>query len=354
MSATITMSNYIFSSQIDLHSKIVYAGLKKYSNSEGLCFPSRNTLAEICKISLSTLRKAINNLVEAKIVNKESRFRQNGSQTSNLYSLTPFMTSGDYYFKIRSDIFDLHLSEQEIIVYMYLCSCSNKDYECFPSIKQIANACSISQTSVKVAIKELIKRDLIIKDNQYRIDGGKRNNLYKIVTEEDNNIVNENEIIDQKEYIMEKDQNSDNLYKTKINKEIFNQDKVINKGEIKENDKCKQSKYIFNTDIPGEKIKVNIRDDIFDFKLSKHSALVYLYICTYSELKVRNMPSYEKIAEVCKISMAKVANAILELKTSGLIDKIKQEKTNNTMVNIEPPPWTIQNTLHSRQKITHN
>lgn len=134
MSNTITMSNYIFNNQIDVHSKIVYAGLKKYSNSDGICFPSRNTLVELCKISLSTVRKAINSLVDAKILDKQERYRQNGSQTSNLYSLTPFMTSGDYYFKVRSDIFDLQLSEKEIIVYMYLCSCTNKENECYPSL----------------------------------------------------------------------------------------------------------------------------------------------------------------------------------------------------------------------------
>ncbi|MGD9678874.1 MAG: helix-turn-helix domain-containing protein [Vulcanibacillus sp.] len=342
MSNTITMSNYIFNSQIDVHSKIVYAGLKKFSNGEGICFPSRSTLVELCKISLSTVRKAIINLVDAKILDKKVRFRKNGSQTSNLYSLTPFMTSGDYYFKVRSDIFDLELSEKEIIVYMYLCSCSDNQNECYPSLKQIAAACSISQTSVKNAIKELIEKNLIIKDNQYRENGGRRNNLYLIVPEDNNDLIidvsaahelcdeaNQSEMLEAKED------------EVKIAEEIFNQDKVIIESENTSESKDVQIEYIFHTDLPNEKIKVTIRDDIFDFKLSKHSVLVYLYLSTCSELKTKEFPSYEQMANICKISIAKVANAMLELKNNGLIIKLKQEKADDTMTNIEPPPWAI-------------
>ncbi|MGD9566868.1 MAG: helix-turn-helix domain-containing protein [Sedimentibacter sp.] len=103
--------------------------------------------------------------------------------------MNPSFFVRDYYFKVRSDIFELELSEKEIIVYMYLCSCANKENMCFPSLRQISAACSISQTSVKTAIKELIERKLIIKDNQYREDGGKRNNLYLIVPEDNNNLI---------------------------------------------------------------------------------------------------------------------------------------------------------------------
>jgi predicted transcriptional regulator len=335
------MSNYIFNNQIDVHSKIVYAGLKKFSNNEGICFPSRNTLVEVCKVSLSTVRKAINNLIDAKILDKQERYRQNGSQTSNIYSLTPFMTSGDYYFKVRNDIFDLQLSEKEIIVYMYLCSCSNKENECYPSLRQIAAACSISQTSVKIAMKELIERNLIIKSNQYRENGGRRNNLYKIVIEEDKNITINNVSVTNDEVITyEPCAEEDNQTEIIDNKEI---DEIIieNNNEVEEINGSIQDNYVFDTEVPEQKLKVFIRDDIFDFKLSKQSILVYLYICTHSELKTKNFPSYEQIAGTCKISIAKVANAILELKTNELIVKAKQEIVTDTMVNIEPPPWSI-------------
>nr|WP_312579596.1 helix-turn-helix domain-containing protein [Sedimentibacter sp.] len=341
MSNTITMSNYIFNNQIDVHSKIVYAGLKKFSNVEGICFPSRNTLVELCKISLSTVRKAINNLIDAKILDKQERFRENGSQTSNLYSLTPFMTSGDYYFKVRSDIFDLNLSEKEIIVYMYLCSCTNKYNECYPSLRQIAAACSISQTSAKIAMKELVDRKLIIKDNQYRENGGRRNNLYKIVTEEDDNInYNQGSETNDEDNTHGLFNDEDNQIEIIDCKEI---DEIIleNSNEVEDINVSIQDNYVFDTDIPEQKLKIYIRDDIFDFKMSKYSMLVYLYICTHSELKTKNFPSYKQIANTCKSSIAKVANAILELKANGLIVKLKQNRVNDNMDNIEPPPWLI-------------
>ncbi|MBP1926700.1 DNA-binding GntR family transcriptional regulator [Sedimentibacter acidaminivorans] len=341
MSNTITMSNYIFNNQIDVHSKIVYAGLKKFSNGEGICFPSRSTLVELCKISLSTVRKAINSLVDAKILDKQERYRENGSQTSNLYSLTPFMASGDYYFKVRSDIFDLQLSEKEIIVYMYLCSCANKENECYPSLRQITAACSISQTSVKIAMKELVERKLILKDNQYRENGGRRNNLYKIVTEEDDNINNNQGSETNDEAIThELCSEDDNQIEIIDCKEI---DEIIleNSNEVEDINVSIQDNHVFDTDVTEQKLKVYIRDDIFNFKMSKHSMLVYLYICTHSDLKTKHFPSYEQIANTCKISIAKVANAILELKTNGLIGILKQEKVDDNMDNIEPPPWTI-------------
>lgn len=357
MSNTITMSNYIFNSQIDVHSKIVYAGLKKFTNNEGVCFPSRNTLVELCKISLSTVRKAINNLADAKILDKKVRFRKNGSQTSNLYSLTPFMISGDYYFKVRSDIFDLDLSVKEIIVYMYLCSCSDNQNECYPSLKQIAAACSISQTSVKNAINELIERKLITKDNQYRENGGRRNNLYRIITEEDDTTTTDTITYYEEDAIHDL---YDEAIKEDINSDIINikePDELVNENNNKANDsdiKQDQENYTFRTDSPGEKLRVVIRDDIFNYKLSKHSMMVYLYICTYSELKAKVFPSYENIANSCKVSLAKVANAILELKTKGLIEKIKQDKEGNSIGKIEPPPWSIYNLPHGHKKTSHN
>lgn len=190
-------------------------------------------------------------------------------------------------------------------------------------------------------MKELVDRKLIIKDNQYRENGGRRNNLYKIVTEEDDNINNNqgsetNDVAIAHELCPEEDNQIEIIDCKEIDEIILE-----NSNEVEDINVSIQDNYVFDTDIPEQKMKVYIRDDIFDFKMSKHSMLVYLYICTHSELKTKNFPSYEQIANTCKISIAKVANAILELKTNGLIVKMKQEKSDDTMVNIEPPPWLI-------------
>lgn len=345
MTTTLTMSNYIFSTNTDVYSKLVYAALKKYSNNEGKCFPARNTLAQLCKISLSTLRKAINNLVEAKILDKEYRYRENRSQTSNLYTLTSFMISGDSYFKVRADIFELDLADKETIVYMYLCSCSNKDNECYPSIRQIAEACGIGQTSVKAAIKGLIDKNLINKINQFREDGGKRNNFYKIVTEDAESTENNIEPRPIITASYHADQESEGEQK-----EVFTIPDIKTK-EPEMTEIINESNHDYESDINNhdtymleeaeDKMKVNMRGDIFDFKLSKNSIMVYLYISTCNEFKTGEFPSYEQIERNCKISRSKVNKAMLELKNNGLINRLAQEEISNTIVITEPPPWAI-------------
>ena len=341
-----TMSNYIFNTNTDIYSKLVYAALKKYSNCQGESFPSRKTLADICNISLSTLRKAISSLVDANVLYKTFRYRENKSQTSNLYTLTPFMMSGDYYFRVRADIFELNLSEKETVVYMYLCYCT-KNNECYPSIRQIAAACGIGQTSVKTALKGLIERELIIKFNQFREDGGKRNNLYKIVSTIDNEAESVESASADDEHIAELNEEEKNALAD--NKELKNMEGIeLGQGQNinntdKENEVDTYKNEIHVSEI-NETIKssdVKLRGDIFDFKLSIDSLMVYLYIKTCNELKTRKYPLYKQIARNCKITVSKTEKAISELKKYGLIDMFEQEKTLSTMVITEPPPWSI-------------
>jgi len=337
------MSNYIFSTNTDVYSKLVYAAIKKFSNNEGRCFPARNTLAQLCKVSLSTLRKAINSLVEAKVLEKEFRYRENRSQTSNLYTLSPFMISGDSYFKVRADIFELDMSEKETIVYMYLCACSNKDNECYPSIRQIAEACGIGQTSVKAAIKGLIEKNFINKINQFREDGGKRNNLYKIVSADQDVGSTENNIEPRPIFegadheVQESEREQKEIFiNTEIETEELEITEVIYESNI--DDESGINNNISLLEKTKDKLKRNMRGDIFDFKLSKNSIMVYLYISTCNELKIGKFPSYKQIAQYCKISRSKVNKAILELKNHGLLI---HGETANTIVITEPPPWTI-------------
>lgn len=345
MTATITMSNYIFNTDTSVYSKLVYAAIKKYSNSDGVCFPSRNTLAQLCKISLSTLRKAVNSLVEAKVLEKGFRYRENRSQTSNLYTLAPFMISGDYYFKVRSDIFELDLTEIETVVYMYLCSCANKDNECYPSINRIAAACGVSQTSVKYAIKKLCEKQLILKSNQFREDGGKRNNLYRLVSEDTDITQKDTESIPESEYEATCDNaKADNSYdepnaKNKEPGEMKPED-ITSDCESLNSDTNDQHTYFCETETVKENTKVKVRSDIFDFKLPKNGLMVYLYISKCNALKTGKFPSIEDIARNCNISKTKVKKILFKLRMSGILEEYKKEP-HNTMVNTEPPPWSI-------------
>jgi len=64
------------------------------SNKEMTCFPAIPTMAEQLHISVSTVKRALRELVEAGYVKKDSRFRaKNCGQTSNLYTLVLFETA---------------------------------------------------------------------------------------------------------------------------------------------------------------------------------------------------------------------------------------------------------------------
>lgn len=58
------------------------------SNKEQTCFPAVPTIGKELHISISTVKRAMKELVDAGYVTKESRFRAgNRGQTSNLYTL---------------------------------------------------------------------------------------------------------------------------------------------------------------------------------------------------------------------------------------------------------------------------
>ena len=332
MNNSMVLSNFMFGENIDIYSKVVYMGLKKYVNkATGACFPAKKKLAEECGISMSTLNKAIKRLSDSGVLKKDFRFRENKSQTSNLYTLSPFLISGECFFTVRKDIFELGLQPKEVIVYSYLCSASNQDMECYPSIKTIATACNLSETTVKGTLKELINKNLIEKMCQYRSDGGKKNNLYKIVQVE----VQVDDLVD--ETIIDQDQLNNVYMENSVvhtaHEEGVQQDMNITLS--KNNSYC-ANKNISNKKIRKEIKRMKIRDDIFDFKLSENSFMVYLYINSCCSA---NKPYFPSVNEMClklKTSNIDVKASMAELQIKGLIlssDSVYPIGILNT------PPW---------------
>lgn len=67
--------------------KAVYIYLKDHSNKEGTCWPGINTIASGLNLSRSTVKRALEDLAKAGLVEKSNRWRENGSLTSNLYQI---------------------------------------------------------------------------------------------------------------------------------------------------------------------------------------------------------------------------------------------------------------------------
>lgn len=82
------MKQLAYQSQLRSRALQVLLYLIDRSNKEQTCFPAVSTIGRELHISISTVKRAMRELVEAGYVTKESRFREgNRGQTSNLYTL---------------------------------------------------------------------------------------------------------------------------------------------------------------------------------------------------------------------------------------------------------------------------
>ena len=73
--------------ELSPRAKSVYIYLKDHANRQGTCWPGINTIAKGLSLSRSTIKRAMDDLVKAGLVEKSSRWRENGSLTSNLYRI---------------------------------------------------------------------------------------------------------------------------------------------------------------------------------------------------------------------------------------------------------------------------
>ncbi|WP_324824308.1 helix-turn-helix domain-containing protein [Sinanaerobacter sp. ZZT-01] len=85
----ITASNHIFQFNFDLtiKARTVYVYLAHRSNKMNTCFPGLKRIAQECGISVSSVQRAIRELLEFGLLKKQARHRDDRSQTSNLYIL---------------------------------------------------------------------------------------------------------------------------------------------------------------------------------------------------------------------------------------------------------------------------
>jgi len=73
--------------ELSHRAKVVYIYLKDHANKEGTCWPGINTIAAGVSLSRSTVKRALGDLMRAGLVEKSSRWRENGGLTSNLYRI---------------------------------------------------------------------------------------------------------------------------------------------------------------------------------------------------------------------------------------------------------------------------
>ena len=62
--------------------------LKDRADKDDKCWPAIKTIARELCLSRSTVKRALDDLCQAGLVTKETRWRENGGLTSNLYRLS--------------------------------------------------------------------------------------------------------------------------------------------------------------------------------------------------------------------------------------------------------------------------
>lgn len=75
--------------ELSHRAKAVYMYLRDRSDAEGKCWPGINTIAADLKLSRSTVKRALADLERAGYLKRTHCFRENGSYTSNLYTVLP-------------------------------------------------------------------------------------------------------------------------------------------------------------------------------------------------------------------------------------------------------------------------
>lgn len=75
----------IYSMDLPHRAKAVYMYLKDRTDSNGTCYPSMGTIARELQLSRRTVERAVADLVQAGLVEKEQRWRENGGRSSLLY-----------------------------------------------------------------------------------------------------------------------------------------------------------------------------------------------------------------------------------------------------------------------------
>lgn len=78
--------NHIYSASPDdlpHRARVVYIYLRDRAGKGADCWPAVKTIATDLQLSRSTVKRALHDLVRAGLIEKESRYRENGSNTSN-------------------------------------------------------------------------------------------------------------------------------------------------------------------------------------------------------------------------------------------------------------------------------
>lgn len=72
------------------YQKLIYIYLKRFADSDNICYPSLKTLSKLTKIGQTKVKQTLKELENKGVLTKENRMNSNGSKSSNLYVLKDY------------------------------------------------------------------------------------------------------------------------------------------------------------------------------------------------------------------------------------------------------------------------
>ena len=179
----ITGSTAALEASISTKAYKVYLILCQYANnSTRECFVSKRTIAEKAALSLSGVVRATRELVQEGLIAIVSRFRENGRQTSNRYTILdcPQLRMEDTQKpssvkeqgkKVR--LFPINPNAVQLPalacrIYSFLPSLAGRVRECSASRKTIADACGVTSSTVTKNLSLLCREGFLRRIRQTR------------------------------------------------------------------------------------------------------------------------------------------------------------------------------------------
>ena len=73
--------------KMSMKAQITWLALCAHADSDGVCWPSFNAMSKLTNIGERTLKRGVEELIELKLVEKKQRKKEDGSYSSNYYTL---------------------------------------------------------------------------------------------------------------------------------------------------------------------------------------------------------------------------------------------------------------------------
>ena len=171
------MPNHIFSYGLSPKAVFVYAYLKSRANALSAVVASYQAIAENCHMDEKTAARAIAELLEGRLIIKETRHDYYRGKLKNKYLL--YGIPGGW-FKVDYQVFKTQIKATDFMIYCFIRSCMDaKRSEAFPSLNAIVKGTGLSHSRVTESVQYLRSYTFINRVRRhYRRTKAYRHNRY--------------------------------------------------------------------------------------------------------------------------------------------------------------------------------